>query len=51
MLLLLVFIFLEQMRREWPLILHVPHLLFSDVFPFSFSGLIVGTGPLLVVMS
>jgi hypothetical protein len=44
-----VFIFLNQMRREWPLIPHVPHLLFSDVFPFAFSGPIVGTGPLLLV--
>jgi hypothetical protein len=48
MLPILVFIFLEQMRGEWTLIPHVPHLLFSDVFPFAFLGLIVGTGPLLV---
>jgi hypothetical protein len=37
------------MRREWPLISHEPHLLFSDVFPIAFSGLIAGTGPLLLV--
>jgi hypothetical protein len=30
---------------------HVPHLLFSDVFPFAFPGLIAGTGPLLIVTS
>jgi hypothetical protein len=44
MLPILVFIFLKQMRGEWLLILHVPHLLFSDVFPFAFPGPIVGTG-------
>jgi hypothetical protein len=49
MLPILVFIFLEQMHGEWPLIPHVPHLLFSDVFPFAFPGSIVGTGPLLLV--
>jgi hypothetical protein len=46
---ILVFIFLEQMCGEWLLIPHVPHLLFSDVFPFAFSGPITGTGPLLLV--
>jgi hypothetical protein len=51
MLPILVFIFLEQMRGEWPLIPHVPHLLFSDVFPFAFPWPIVGTGPLLLVMT
>jgi hypothetical protein len=50
-LLILVFIFLEQMRKEWPSIPHVPHLLFSDVFPFTFPGPIAGTGPLLRVMT
>jgi hypothetical protein len=39
------------MHGEWPLIPHVPHLLFSDVFPFAFPGPIVGTGPLLLVMT
>jgi hypothetical protein len=46
---ILVFIFLEQMRGEWPLLPHVPHLLFSDVFPFAFLGLIAGIGPLLLI--
>jgi hypothetical protein len=27
----------------------MPHLLFSDVFPFAFLGLIAGTGPLLLI--
>jgi hypothetical protein len=49
MLLILVFIFLEQMRGEWPLIPHVPHLLFSDVFPFIFPWPIAGAGLLLLV--
>jgi hypothetical protein len=51
MLAILVFIFLEQMRGEWSLIPHVPHLHFSDVFPFAFPGPIAGTGPLLIAMS
>jgi hypothetical protein len=42
---ILVFIFLEQMHGEWPLIPHVPHLLFSDVFSFAFSGPIAGIAP------
>jgi hypothetical protein len=42
--------FLEQMHGEWPLIPHVPHLLFSDVFPFTFPGPIAGTDPLLLVV-
>jgi hypothetical protein len=46
---ILVFIFLEQMHGGWSLILHVPHLLFSDVFPFAFLGPIMGTGPLLLI--
>jgi hypothetical protein len=46
---ILVFIFLEQMHGEWLLIPHVPHLLFSDVFPFTFLGPIAGTGPLLLI--
>jgi hypothetical protein len=37
------------MHGEWPLIPHVPHLLFSDVFPFAFPGPIAGTGPLLLI--
>jgi hypothetical protein len=37
------------MHGEWLLIPHVPHLLFSDVFPFAFPGPIAGTGPLLLV--
>jgi hypothetical protein len=49
MLSILVFIFLEQMHGEWPLILHMPHLLFSDVFRFTFVGPIMGTGPLLLI--
>jgi hypothetical protein len=48
---ILVFIFLEQMHEEWPLIPHVPHLLFIDVFPFTFLGPIAGTGPLLITTS
>jgi hypothetical protein len=51
MLPILVFIFLEQMRGEWPLISRVAHLLFSDVFPFTFPGPIVGTRPLLLIMT
>jgi hypothetical protein len=49
MLPILVSIFLDQMRGVWLLIPHVPHLLFSDVFPFAFPGPIAGTGPLLLV--
>jgi hypothetical protein len=49
MLPILVFIFLEQMPGEWSLIPHVPHLLFSDVFPFAFPRPIAGTDPLLLV--
>jgi hypothetical protein len=30
---------------------HVPHLLFSDVFPFAFLGPIMGTGPLLLIVT
>jgi hypothetical protein len=37
------------MHGQWLLIPHVPHLLFSDVFPFTFLGPIMGTGPLLLV--
>jgi hypothetical protein len=37
------------MRGEWPLIPHMPHLFFSDVLSFAFSGPIAGTGPLLLV--
>jgi hypothetical protein len=37
------------MHEKWPLIPHVPHLFFSDVLPFAFSGLIAGTGPLLLI--
>jgi hypothetical protein len=29
----------------------VPHLLFSDVFPFTFLGPIAGSGPLLLVVT
>jgi hypothetical protein len=46
---ILVFIFLEQMRGERPLIPHVSHLFFSDVLLFTFSGPIMGIGPLLLV--
>jgi hypothetical protein len=37
------------MRGEWPLMLHVPHLFFSDALPFTFLGPIAGTGPLLLI--
>jgi hypothetical protein len=34
-LLVLVFIFSEKIRRSWPLIPHIPYLLFCDIsFPF-----------------
>jgi hypothetical protein len=46
---ILVFIFLEQMHRERPLIPHVSHLFFGDVLLFAFSGPIVETGPLLLI--
>jgi hypothetical protein len=49
MLLMLVFIFLEQMRRERPLIPHVSHLFFGDVLLFAFPGPITGTSPLLLI--
>jgi hypothetical protein len=49
MLSILVFIFLEQMRRERLLILHVSHLFLGDVLLFAFSGPIAGTGPLLLI--
>jgi hypothetical protein len=50
-LLILVFIFLEQMRGERPLIPHVPHLFFGNVLLFSFPGPIVGTSPLLLIVA
>jgi hypothetical protein len=46
---ILVFILFEQMHGEWPLKPHVPHLLFSVVFPFTFPGPIAGTVPLLLI--
>jgi hypothetical protein len=46
MLPMLVFIFLEQMREERPLIPHVSHLFFGEVLLFAFPGLIMGTGSL-----
>jgi hypothetical protein len=49
MLPILVFIFLEQMCGERPLIPHVSHLFFGDVLLFAFLGPITGTGPLLLV--
>jgi hypothetical protein len=48
---ILVFIFLEQIRGERPLILHVSHMFFCDVLLFVFLGLIVGTSPLLLVVA
>jgi hypothetical protein len=39
------------MRGERPLIPHMSHLFFGDVLPFTFSGLIAGTGPLLATVS
>jgi hypothetical protein len=51
MLPILVFIFLEQMRGERPLIPHMSHLFFSDVLLFAFPGPIVGTGALLLVVA
>jgi hypothetical protein len=39
------------MHGEWPLIPHVPHLFFSDVLPFAFLEPIVGTGPLLLIVT
>jgi hypothetical protein len=51
MLPILVFIILEQMRRERLLIPHVSHLFFSDVLLFTFPGLIAGIGPLLLVVA
>jgi hypothetical protein len=49
MLPILVFIFLEQMRRERPLIPHVSHLFFGDVLLFAFPRSITGTAPLLLI--
>jgi hypothetical protein len=49
MLMTLVFIFLVQIRGERPLIPHVSHLFFDDELLFTFPGLIMGTGPLLLV--
>jgi hypothetical protein len=46
---MLVFIFLEQMCGERPLILYVSHLFFGDVLLFAFLGLIAGTGHLLLI--
>jgi hypothetical protein len=39
------------MRGVRTLIPHVPHLFFSDVLPFTFPGLITGTGPLLLIVT
>jgi hypothetical protein len=49
MLPILVFIFLEQMCGERPLIPHVSHLFFGDVLLFAFLGSIAGIVPLLLV--
>jgi hypothetical protein len=51
MLSILVFIFLEQMRGERPLIPHMSHMFFGDVLLFVFLGPIAGTGPLLLVVA
>jgi hypothetical protein len=41
-LLVLIFILPEKIRRSWPLIPHIPYLLFCDIsFPF-FLGPIAG---------
>jgi hypothetical protein len=39
------------MHEEWPLILHMSHLFFSDVLPFAFLGPIARTGPLLLIVT
>jgi hypothetical protein len=39
------------MHGERPLIPHVSHLFFGDILPFTFSGPITGTGPLLLVVA
>jgi hypothetical protein len=51
MLPILAFIFLEQIRGERPLIPHVSHQFFGDVLLFAFSGPIMGTGPLLLIVA
>jgi hypothetical protein len=48
---ILVFIFLEQMRGERPLIPHVSHLFFGDELLFAFSRPIAGIGLLLLVVA
>jgi hypothetical protein len=39
------------MHGERPLIPQVSHLFFGDILPFTFSGPITGTGPLLLVVA
>jgi hypothetical protein len=51
MLPILVFIFLEQMRGERPLIPHVSYLFYGDVLLFAFPGSIAGIGPLLLIVA
>jgi hypothetical protein len=41
-LLVLVFIFLEKIRRSWPLIPYVSYLFFCDISFFLFLGPIAG---------
>jgi hypothetical protein len=41
-LLVLVLIFPEKIRRSWPLIPHIPYLLFCNIFFLLFLGPIAG---------
>jgi hypothetical protein len=44
MLLILILVLPQKMRRNWPLVPDMPHLLFGDIIPFLFLGPIAGIG-------
>jgi hypothetical protein len=43
-LLILILVLPQKMRRNWPLVPDMPHLLFGDIMPFLFLGPITGIG-------
>jgi hypothetical protein len=43
-LLILILVLPQKMRRNWPLVTDIPHLLFIDIIPFLFLGPIAGIG-------
>jgi hypothetical protein len=43
-LLILILVLPQKMRRNWPLVPDVPHLLFGDIIPLLFLGPIAAIG-------